>query len=92
MSTSKKLELILTEVELSHRFVHFVFKERLVKNSKAMIDTYLDTVRKVEGDRLKFVKVNQDGEIFDGQGQIALPNNPRGMSIMLVCELPPDAN
>jgi hypothetical protein len=23
MSTSKKLELILTEVELSHRFIHF---------------------------------------------------------------------
>ena len=82
----------MTEVELSHRFIHFVFRERLTKNSKAMIESYIDAVRKVEGERLKFYKLNQDGELFDSQGQLALPHNPRGMTIMLVCELPPEAN
>ena len=54
-----------------------------------MIDSYIEAVRKVEGDNLKFYKLSQDGEIFDAQGQLTLPNNPRGMSVMLVCELPP---
>ena len=56
-----------------------------------MIDAYIDAVRKVEEDHLKFYKLNQDGEVYDGQGQMTLPSNPRGMTIMLVCELPETA-
>ena len=41
---------------------------------------------------MKFFKLNQDGEILDGQGTLTLPGNPKGMSIMLVCELPPNAD
>jgi len=48
-------------------------------------------VKKAEGDNLKFYKLNQDGEIYDGVGQLSLPSNPRGMTIMLVCELPEEA-
>lgn len=50
-----------------------------------MIDAYIDAVQKVEGDNLKFYKLNQDGDIYDQQGQLTLPNNPKGMTIMLVC-------
>jgi hypothetical protein len=91
MSSNRKLELILTEVELSHRFVHFVLRDKLVKNCSKLIDSYVEAVKKAEGNNLKFYKLSQDGEIFDGMGQLSLPGNPRGMSIMLVCELPEDA-
>ena len=49
-------------------------------------------MRKVEGNNLKFYKLNQDGDVYDQQGQLALPGNPRGMTIMMVCDLPEDAN
>jgi hypothetical protein len=64
-----------------------VFRDKLVKNSKQMIDSYIDAVRKAEGDNLKFYKLNQDGDVYDGQGQLTLHNNPKGMTIMFVCEL-----
>ena len=70
---------------MSHRFIHFVFKDKLVKNSKTLIDNYIEAVRKVEGDNLKFYKLNQDGDVYDGQGDLKLQSNPRGMTIMLVC-------
>jgi hypothetical protein len=41
MSSNRKLELILTEVELSHRFVHFVLRDKLVKNCSKLIDSYV---------------------------------------------------
>ncbi len=50
-----------------------------------MIDNYIELVKKCEGENLKFYKLNQDGEIYDAQGQLTLQGNPRGMSIMLVC-------
>ena len=53
-----------------------------------MIDAYLDAVRKTEGESLKFSKFSQDGEVYDGQGQLTMPGNPRGMTIMMVSELP----
>ncbi len=49
-----------------------------------MIESYIDAVRKMEGDNLKYYKFNQDNEIYDAQGQLTLPGNPRGMSIMIV--------
>ena len=62
-----------------------MFKDKLVKNSKGMIDSYIEAVHKAEGDNLKFYKVNQDGDVYDNNGQLALPSNPKGMTIMLVC-------
>jgi hypothetical protein len=49
-------------------------------------------VRKIEGDCLKFYKFSQDGEVYDAQGQLTLAGNPRGMTIMLVSELPLESN
>nr|BAJ98389.1 predicted protein [Hordeum vulgare subsp. vulgare] len=57
-----------------------------------MVDAYIEAVRKVEGEALKFTKFSQDNEIYDGQGQLTLAGNPRGMTIMMVAELPADAN
>ena len=57
----------------------------MIKNCKGLIDSYIEAVHKAEGDCLKFYKVNQDGDVYDNQGQIALQSNPRGMTIMLVC-------
>lgn len=56
-----------------------------------MIDSYVDAVMKVEGQAVKYYKLNQDGEIYDGLGQMTAPGNPRGMTMMFVCELPHDA-
>jgi hypothetical protein len=63
-----------------------------VKNCKSLVDGYIDAVKKAEGESLKFCKFSQDGEVYDGQGQLTIPANPRGMTIMMVSELPPDAN
>lgn len=74
----------MTETELSHRFIHFQLRDKQVKNIKPMIDSYIDAVRKAEGDNLKLYKLNQDGDIYDNQGQLTLPTNPKGMTVMLV--------
>lgn len=81
----------MTETELSHRFIHFQLKEKTVKSVKSTIDSYIEAVRKAEGDHLKFYKLNQDGDVYDQQGQLTLPSNPKGMTIMLVSELPETA-
>lgn len=64
----------------------------MVKNCKNLVDSYLEAVRKAEGDALKFSKFSQDSEVFDGQGQLTIPGNPRAMTIMMVSELPADAD
>lgn len=79
-------------MELSHRFVHFEFRDKLAKNCKSLVDSYIEAVRKAEGEALKFSKFSQDSEVYDGQGQLTMPGNPRGMTIMMVAELPADAN
>lgn len=56
-----------------------------------MLDSYIEAVRKAEGEHLKYYKLNQDGEVYDQQGQLSLPSNPKGMTVMLVSELPEDA-
>lgn len=56
-----------------------------------MLDAYMDAIRKAEGENLKFYKLNQDGDIFDENGQLTLSGNPKGMTIMLICQIPETA-
>ena len=63
----------------------------MIKNCKAIIDGYVEAVKKVEGQAVKYYKLNQDGEIYDGLGQMTAPGNPRGMTLMFVSEMPNDA-
>lgn len=48
-------------------------------------------MKKVEGQAIKYYKLNQDGELYDGQGQMTVAGNPRGMTLMFVSEMPMDA-
>ena len=41
---------------------------------------------------MKYTKVTEDGEIFDGRGKPILSANSRGSTIMLVCQIPTTAN
>lgn len=83
-SANRKLELIITDVELSHRFIHFVVKDN-IRNYKKKIDEYVKLVQDVEKDNMKFYKVSQDGDIYDAHGQLSVPGNPKGSTIMFVC-------
>lgn len=46
----------------------------------------------MEGDHLKLCKQNNAGEIFDQQGQLVLPGNPKAATLMFICEVPQNAN
>lgn len=81
---NNKLELILTEVELSHRFIHFVVKEKEVKGYRKRLEEYIEQVKANQKDHMKFFKVTQDSDVYDANGQLTLAANPRGMSVMLV--------
>lgn len=42
----------------------------------------------MEGDHLKLCKQNNAGEVFDEQGQLVLPGNPKAATLMFICEVP----
>lgn len=51
------------------------------------IDQYINFV--YENDKgMKFHKVNQDSDMFDGKGKLILNANTKGNTIMLVSEIP----
>lgn len=90
LTPHRKLELIITEVEMSHRFVHFVVKENC-KNLKKKIEEYIAFVYENEKKGMKYHRITEDGEMHDGKGKTILNSNSRGNTIMLVCEIPSDA-
>lgn len=90
LTPTRKLELIITEVEMSHRFIHFVVKENYA-NWKKKIDDYINFVYENEKNNMKYHRVTEDGEMFDAKGKQILPANSKGMTIMMVCEIPADA-
>lgn len=90
LTPTRKLELIITEVEMSHRFIHFVVKENY-PNWKKKIDDYINFVYENEKNNMKYHRVTEDGEMFDAKGKQVLPANSKGMTIMMVCEIPADA-
>jgi hypothetical protein len=59
---------------------------------KKKIDEYLKFANENERNTMKYTKVTEDGEIFDAKGKQILNANPRGYTIMLVCEVPTTAN
>lgn len=90
LNSNRRLEIILTEVELSHRFIHFTINEG-TRNFKKRLDDYISVIRELEGQNFKHFRITQDTEVYDAKGQMTLPGNPRGYTVMLVCDLPEGA-
>ena len=40
---------------------------------------------------MKYHRITEDGEMYDGKGKLILNANSRGTTIMLICEIPEDA-
>ena len=82
LNSNRKLELILTETSMSHRFIHFILKQNVV-NYKKKIEEYIKYVYDAEKE-IKFHKFTQDGDVTDENGEVKVAANPKGCTIMLV--------
>lgn len=90
LTPHRKLELIITEVEMSHRFIHFVVKDVNI-NWKKKVEDYINIVYENEKNMMKYHRITEDGDMFDAKGKQILTANSKGLTIMLVCEISEDA-
>lgn len=72
---------------MSHRFIRFIAKENC-SNLKKRIEDYIKFVYDNEKATMKYHKITEDTDMYDGQGKVIFSANPKGMTIMLVCEVP----